>query len=201
MAEATEGLWGRRRNRGWRALKAWTVSAMQMWWPGSGEPGDHVRWPRPLDCGGNPGPPGELVDAEDGDDVLQLLVALQDLHDAAGDRRSARSPTTSGCRMVLVDASGSTAGKMPLANTSRRQVGRGVEVGEGGERRRVGVVVGGHVHGLHRGDRTALGRGDALLQLAHLVGQGGLVAHGRGHPAEQGRRPRSRPGRSGRCCR
>ena len=30
-------------------------------------------------------------------------------------------------------------------------------------------------------------RGDALLQLAHLVGQGGLVAHGRGHAAEEGR--------------
>ena len=30
-------------------------------------------------------------------------------------------------------------------------------------------------------------RGDALLQLAHLVGQGRLVAHGRGHAAEEGR--------------
>ena len=70
---------------------------------------------------------------------------------------------------------------------SRRQLGGGVEVGEGGERRRVGVVVGGHVHGLQRGDRAAPGRGDALLQLAHLVGQGGLVAHGRGHAAEQRR--------------
>ena len=60
-------------------------------------------------------------------------------------------------------------------------------MGEGGERRRVGVVVGGHVHGLQRGDGPAPGRGDALLQLAHLVGQGGLVAHGRGHAAEQGR--------------
>ena len=67
------------------------------------------------------------------------------------------------------------------------ELGGGVEVGEGGERRRVGVVVGGHVHGLQRGDRAAPGRGDALLQLAHLVGQGGLVAHGRGHAAEQRR--------------
>ena len=68
---------------------------------------------------------------------------------------------------------------------SRRQLGGAVEVGERGERRRVGVVVGGHVHGLQRGDRPAPGRGDALLQLAHLVGEGGLVAHGRGHAAEQ----------------
>jgi hypothetical protein len=59
--------------------------------------------------------------------------------------------------------------------------------GEGGERRRVGVVVGGHVHGLQRGDRATAGRGDALLQLTHLVGERGLVAHGRGHAAEQRR--------------
>src|SRR5690606_34285009 len=67
------------------------------------------------------------------------------------------------------------------------QLGGAVEVGEGGERRRVGVVVGGHVHGLKRGDRATPGRGDALLELTHLVGEGGLVAHGGGHAAEQGR--------------
>ena len=60
-------------------------------------------------------------------------------------------------------------------------------MGEGGERRGVGVVVGGHVHGLQRRDRTTLGRGDALLQLAHLVGERGLVTHGRRHAAEQRR--------------
>ena len=76
---------------------------------------------------------------------------------------------------------------MPSAAIWRRQLGGGVEVGEGGERRRVGVVVGGHVHGLQRRDRAALGRGDALLQLAHLVGERGLVAHGRRHAAEQRR--------------
>ncbi|CAB4582279.1 unannotated protein [freshwater metagenome] len=68
-----------------------------------------------------------------------------------------------------------------------RQLGGGVEVGERGERSRVGVVVGGHVHGLQRRDRTTTGGGDALLQLTHLVGQGGLVTHGRRHAAEQSR--------------
>jgi hypothetical protein len=33
---------------------------------------------------------------------------------------------------------------------------RGVEVGKGGRGRRVGEVVGGHVDGLHRGDRARL---------------------------------------------
>ena len=68
-----------------------------------------------------------------------------------------------------------------------REVGGGVQVGEGGRRGRVGVVVGGHVDGLHRGDGALLGRGDALLQLAHFGGQVGLVAHGRRHAAQQRR--------------
>ena len=58
-------------------------------------------------------------------------------------------------------------------------------MGERRRRRRVGVVVGRHVHGLHGGDRLATSRGDALLQLAHLVGQRGLITHRRRHPAEQ----------------
>ncbi len=54
-------------------------------------------------------------------------------------------------------------------------------------RGRVGEVVGGHVDGLDRGHRAAPGGGDALLQLAHLGGQGGLIAHGGRHPPEQRR--------------
>ena len=64
---------------------------------------------------------------------------------------------------------------------------RRVEVGERGVRRRVGDVVGGHVDRLHRGDRVTTGRGDPLLQLAHLVGQRRLVTHRGRHPAEQRR--------------
>ena len=59
-------------------------------------------------------------------------------------------------------------------------------------RRRVGDVVGRHVDGLERGDRPAAGRGDPLLELAHLVGQRRLVAHRRRHPAEQRRHLRAR---------
>src|SRR5690606_17621698 len=67
-----------------------------------------------------------------------------------------------------------------------RQDDGGVQVLEGGGGRGVGQVVGRHVHGLDRGDRTGLGRGDALLQLAHFFGQRGLVAHGGRHAAQQG---------------
>ena len=73
-----------------------------------------------------------------------------------------------------------------LRDLAREHQGR-VEVGEGGGRGGVGEVVGGDVDGLDRGDRAGLGRGDALLQHPHLLGQGRLVAHRRGHPPEQGR--------------
>ena len=68
-----------------------------------------------------------------------------------------------------------------------REVGGGVEVGEGGGGSGIGVIVGGHVDGLHGGDGTLLGGGDAFLQFAHFGGQVGLVADGGGHAAEQRR--------------
>ena len=57
-------------------------------------------------------------------------------------------------------------------------------MGKGGGRGRVGQVVGGHVDGLHRGDGTLAGGGDALLQSAHLGGQR-AGSDGRGHTAQQ----------------
>jgi hypothetical protein len=128
----------------------------------------------------------QLVHAEDRDDVLQRLVALQDpLHVAghlvvlfADDRR-------------VEDARGRVErvhGRVDAELGDRaRQNGRGVEVGEGRGRRRVGQVVRGHVDGLHRGDRALLGRGDALLHRAHVGGQRRLVAHRRGDAAQQRR--------------
>ena len=74
---------------------------------------------------------------------------------------------------------------MPFSVIAPVELGGGVQVREGGGRRRVGVVVGGHVDGLQRGDRPALGGGDPLLQLAHLVGQRRLVTDRGRHPAEQ----------------
>src|SRR6266849_858984 len=47
------------------------------------------------------------------------------------------------------------------------------------------LVVRRHVHSLDRGDRSFDGRGDALLQLAHLGRERRLVAHSARHAAEQ----------------
>ncbi len=128
----------------------------------------------------------ELVDAEDRDDVLEVLVALQDL---LGPRRDpvvlvadvARVEDARG-RVERVD------GRVDAQLGDRsRQDRRGVEVGERGVRRRVGDVVGGHVDRLQRRDRVTARRGDALLEETHLVGQRRLVTDGRGHAAEQRR--------------
>ena len=76
---------------------------------------------------------------------------------------------------------------MPFSEIDRREHDEGVEEAEGRGRGRVGQVVGRDVDGLHRGDGALLGRGDPLLQGAHLGGQGRLVAHVRRHAAQQGR--------------
>ena len=52
---------------------------------------------------------GQLVDAEDRDDVLQLAVALQHLLDLVGDAEVLLADDL-GLRMVEVESSGSTAG-------------------------------------------------------------------------------------------
>ena len=136
---------------------------------------------------------GELVHAEDGDDVLEVLVALQNALDLTGhtvvlladDRRVERA--RGGLERVdgRVDAH--------LGDATRENRG-GVEVGERRCRRRVGDVVGRDVDGLDRRDRTGLGRRDALLQVAHLGGQRGLVASGGRHAAEKRRDLRARLG-------
>src|SRR3954447_20201774 len=127
----------------------------------------------------------ELLDAEDGDDVLQVLVALQHLlhpgrgpvvllRDDAGLQR-ARD------RVERVDG-----GVDPLLDDRAAEGRRRVEVREGLRGGRVGQVVGGHVDRLHRRDGALRRRGDALLELPHLGGERRLVADCARHAAEQG---------------
>src|SRR5712692_4335039 len=126
----------------------------------------------------------QLLHTEDGDDVLQVLVALHGFLDALGgvvvllpDDRGLHESTR---RTEGVDGGiDSDLDQRPL------QPHRRAQVGEHGLNRGVGVVVRRHIHSLHRGDRTFAGRCDPLLQLAHLGGQCGLVADGRWHAAEQ----------------
>src|SRR5690606_16211491 len=121
-----------------------------------------------------------------GDDVAQFLVALQRLLHATGHgvvlfAHHLRVELAAG-GIERVDGRVDTQG----GDVTRQHHG-GVQVLEGGGGRRVGQVVGGHVHGLDRRDGAGLGGGDALLQHAHFFGQRRLVAHGRRHAAQQRR--------------
>src|SRR3569623_520818 len=126
----------------------------------------------------------QFIHAENRDDVFELFVALQNaLHHARGvvvflahDQRIELA--AGGVERIDrgVDAE--------LGDVTRQHHG-GVQVREGGGRRRVGQVVGGHVHGLDGGDGAGLGGGDALLQHAHLFRQRRLITHRRRHTAEQ----------------
>src|SRR5262245_23684303 len=129
---------------------------------------------------------GKLVHAQDGDDVLQRLVALQDLLYAprhlvvlvADDHRGEHARG----RIERVDRRIDA-----LLGDRARQHGGGVEVRKRGRWRRVGEVVGRYVDRLYRGDRALVGGGDALLQGTHVGRQRGLVADRRGNAAEQRR--------------
>src|SRR6476661_5182623 len=128
---------------------------------------------------------GELIDTEDGDDVLEFLVLLQDLLDADG-----RVVVVVSDVLRIQDAGGRRQrvnGRVQTTGSDFTGKFRGrVEVCEGRGRSRVGVVICGDIDGLHRGDGVALGGRDALLEETHLVSQVGLVAHGRRHAAEEG---------------
>ena len=126
----------------------------------------------------------QLVHTHDGDDVLQILVALQNAlhiprhlivlfaHDLRGQDAAGRFQRIHG-----------------RINTQRGnaaiQHGGGIQVGVGGGGRGVGQVVGGDIHRLYGGDGALLGGGDTLLQRAHLGSQRGLIAHGGGHAPQQ----------------
>jgi len=118
-ADVEEGLLGKpRRARRWtRASKDSTVSSTGTVTPfrpvntlthveGLGQ--EALDLPGPVH--GDPVLLGQLVETEDGDDVLQLLIALEHALHPAGHVCSGAQPTTSGARMFDVEVRGFTAG-------------------------------------------------------------------------------------------
>ena len=97
----------------------------------------------------------QLVDAEDGDDVLQILVALQHLLDRAGHAvvLVADDPRIEDARGRGERVDGRVDAEL---RDGTRQVGGGVEVGERRRRRRIRVVVGRHINRLDGRDRALL---------------------------------------------
>src|ERR1019366_615877 len=129
----------------------------------------------------------QLVHAENGDDVLQVLVLLEDRLDLTGDV-VVTLPHDGGVeqgrgRVERID------GRVDADLGQRAAEDRGrVEVGDRRGRRRIGEVVGGHVDGLDARDGALVRRRDALLERAHLGGERWLVTDRARDPAEEGRR-------------
>src|SRR5690606_16923324 len=92
----------------------------------------------------------ELVDAQDGDDVLELLVPLEDLLDAPGHLVVLLAHDLRGQKPRRGGQGVHRRVDPPLRNAPL-QVGGGVQVGEGGGGGRVGVVVGRDVDRLDGG--------------------------------------------------
>ena len=94
---------------------------------------------------------GKLFDTENGDDVLQILVALQNGFDRA------RHGVVIGANDARVEnariAGEWIDGRINAAfDDLARKVCSCVQMSERGSRSRVGVVVGGHINCLHRSD-------------------------------------------------
>eukprot|EP00053_Salpingoeca_punica_P005891 m.57224 g.57224 ORF g.57224 m.57224 type:complete len:538 (-) comp13441_c0_seq1:14-1627(-) len=132
----------------------------------------------------------QLVHTQNGNDVLEGLVVLEDLLHATGDVVVALADD-----VLVQNARGRVkrvdSGVDAQLGNATGQHGGGVQVGEGGGRGGIGQIVGRHEDGLHGGDRALGGGGDALLHDTHVRGEGGLVADSRGDTAEQGRHLRA----------
>ena len=136
---------------------------------------------------------GQLVDAEDRDDVLEVAVALQD---ALGLLRHVVVLLPDDQRVEDARGGGQRVDRRvdaELGDVALEADGR-VEVREGRRGRRVRVVVRRDEDGLERCDRALLGRGDPLLELGHLGREVRLVADRGRHPAEERRDLRARLG-------
>ena len=129
---------------------------------------------------------GKFVHTENGDDVLQGLVFLEDLLDAGGGVVVLLTDDT-GVQHTRLGVEGVDGGVDTQLGNTTGQDGGGVQVGEGGSRGGVGQIVSRHVDGLDGGDGTLLGSGDTLLHTTHVDGEGGLVTDGRGDTTQQGR--------------
>ena len=123
----------------------------------------------------------KLFQTQDGNDILQFLVALQNLLHALSRAvvlvtKNFSAQDTRG-RIERVNGGVDTQlGHLPA------QYRRGIEVSKRRGGGRVSQVIGRYVNGLYRGDRAALGRGDTFLHGTHFGSQCGLITYRRWHP-------------------
>src|SRR4029077_13134310 len=126
----------------------------------------------------------KLLDAENGDDVLQIFVALQNGLHATGDGVMFRADDAR-IENARVTGQRIDGGINAALEDLAAQVCCCVQVRKRRGRGGVRIIVGGNVNGLHGSDRAGLVGGDALLQFANFCVEVWLVTDSGRHTAEE----------------
>merc|ERR1719500_1825905 len=120
----------------------------------------------------------ELTHTENGNDILERFVVLEDLLDVTGDvgvhdSRGGLERVDSWVEAQLGDGSG--------------QYSSGVQMRESGGWGGIGQVISWHINGLHRRNGTLLSGGNSLLHRSHIGSERWLVTDRRWDTSEESR--------------
>ncbi len=120
----------------------------------------------------------ELVHTENGDDILQVFIALQNQLDRTRLRHNAPHPPHGDPIFATWSRADPLPDKFPIPQSGAtkpwsHQDGRNVVAGAGSVKSSAG-----NVNRLDRSDRTLVGRGDAFLQFAQVGRQSWLITDG-----------------------
>jgi len=127
---------------------------------------------------------GEIVHTENGDDILERSVVLDELLHAT--------------RAVVVDLADDGWVQHTRGGVERidgrvdtesgqitRQHSRGIQMGESGGWGGICQIISRYIDGLHRGDGAGSGGSDTLLEGTHIGGERGLISDGGWDTSEQ----------------
>ena len=134
---------------------------------------------------------GEFFHTQNGDDVLEVFVALQKFLHAARYRIVAFTDDlrVENSRVGIERIDGRINAQF---RKGAREHHRRIQVSERRGRSWIRQVVSRYIHRLHRCDGAFLGRGDPLLQTAHLFRKRRLITDCGGNAPEERRNLRSR---------
>merc|ERR1719223_1009116 len=132
----------------------------------------------------------QLVHTKNGNNVLKTLVILKELLGCTSDFVVLITNHTgvkhSGGGVKRIHSGVDTK----LGNSTTQHSG-GIQVSKSGGGGRIGKIIGGHVHSLHRGNGSLGGRGNTFLKTSHIRGKSGLVSYSGRNTSEQSRHLRT----------
>mmetsp|Transcript_2155 Transcript_2155/g.4907 ORF Transcript_2155/g.4907 Transcript_2155/m.4907 type:complete len:511 (-) Transcript_2155:15-1547(-) len=128
----------------------------------------------------------KLIHTQNGDDILETLVVLQDLLDGTSGVvvlvSDDHGVEHTGVRVQRVDSWVDSQ----LGDLAGQHSG-GIQVSEGGGWGRIGQIIGRDIDGLHRGNGSLGGGGNSLLEATKISRQGWLVTDSRWDTSQKGR--------------